>query len=169
VKSLREQIGEGLTTEFAEANEARQMVMQINELTEAVMGAAIEVHRFLGPGLLESTYETCLCHELSKREIPFRRQVTLSISYKGLLLESGYIIDILVDDRLILELKAVEQIQGIHEAQLLTYLKLSQIDHGLLLNFNVELLKDGIKRRIRKQSTADRSSSSSSAPSVVSP
>ncbi len=117
-------------------------------LTGAVIGAAIEVHRHLGPGLLESVYRRCLCHELALRGIPFRAHVKLPIHYKGLKLGDDLEIDIIVDDRLVLELKSVEKIIGVHEAQLLTYLRLSEIKLGLLLYFNVRFLKDGIMRRI---------------------
>ena len=116
------------------------------ELTHEIRGAAIEVHRELGPGLLESAYEQCLCHELSRRRIPFQRQLDLPVEYKGLRLDCGYRIDVLVDNKVILELKAVELLAPIHEAQLMTYLKLSKMKVGLLMNFNVTLMKDGIKR-----------------------
>ena len=120
--------------------------MDINQLTGIVIGAAIEVHKTLGPGLLESVYEECLCHELTLQKIDFERQKELPVEYKGLKLSIGYRIDILVKDQLILELKACDAIQPIHEAQLLTYLKLSGIKYGLLINFNTPYLKDGIKR-----------------------
>jgi GxxExxY protein len=117
-------------------------------LTEEVIGAAIEVHRVLGPGLLESVYQRCLCHELKIRGIEHQPQVKLPILYKGATLDSEFFMDIVIPDRLVIELKAVEKLLPIHEAQLLTYLKLSRIRLGLLINFNVILLKDGIKRRI---------------------
>ena len=117
-------------------------------LTDQVIGLAIGVHRALGPGLLESAYEECLCFELKSYEIPFRRQVPLPVSYKSVYLECGYRVDVVVADRLILELKTVEKLLPIHEAQLLTYLKLSGIRTGLLLNFYTTLLKDGIKRMV---------------------
>lgn len=120
--------------------------MGINELTGIVIAAAIEVHRALGPGLLESAYEECLCHELSQREILFERQKELPIHYKGVTLNCGYRLDILIPERLIIELKSCENLQPIHEAQMLTYLKLTGIKVGLLMNFNVPVLKDGIKR-----------------------
>ena len=116
--------------------------------TEGIIGAAIEVHRELGPGLLESAYEECLCHELTLRGTAFERQVELPIGYKGLQLDCGYRLDVLVESAVILELKAVDQILPVHEAQLLTYLRLSRKRVGLLLNFNVPALKDGILRRI---------------------
>ena len=120
--------------------------MDINKLTGEVIGAAIEVHKTLGPGLLESTYEECLCHELLLRKLPFNRQVALPIKYKGVNLDCGYRLDIVVDKKLVVELKACEDFLPIHEAQLLTYLKLTGIKYGLLINFNVPMLKDGIKR-----------------------
>jgi GxxExxY protein len=111
-----------------------------------VIGAAIEVHRELGPGLLEGVYEVCLCQELSTRGIEHHRQVPLPVMYKGHKLDANFQIDILLPGRLILELKAVETILGIHKAQLLTYLRLTKIHTGLLINFNVSVLKDGVKR-----------------------
>jgi GxxExxY protein len=120
--------------------------MDINDLTRKVIGAAIEVHKTLGPGLLESTYEECLCIELARKGIPYERQKELPIEYKDVKLDGGYRIDVLVADRLVLELKACESLQPIHEAQLLTYLKLSGIKVGLLINFNVPVLKEGIRR-----------------------
>ena len=117
-------------------------------LTDQVIGLAIGVHRALGPGLLESAYEECLCYELTSHKIPFKRQVALPVSYKSVHLECGYRVDVVVADRLILELKTVEKILPIHEAQLLTYLKLSGIQTGLLLNFHTKLFKDGIKRMV---------------------
>jgi len=116
--------------------------------TSPILGAAIEVHRLLGPGLLESAYEECLCHELRLRELNFQRQVDLPVEYKGLKLNCGYKIDILVQDEVILELKAVEKLLPIHQAQLLTYLKLAHKRVGLLINFNVALLTQGIIRRV---------------------
>ncbi len=120
--------------------------MERDPQTAKVIGCAIEVHRWLGPGLLESTYLQCLARELSLQRIPFRLQVPLPVEYKGVRLECGYRIDMLVEEQLILELKAVEFVHRIHEAQLLTYMKLAEIRTGLLINFHVELLKDGIKR-----------------------
>jgi len=116
------------------------------EITEAIIGAAIEAHRELGPGLLESAYEECLCYELALRGLSFQRQVELPVIYKGNRLDCGYRLDIIVEGSVILELKAVEKLLPIHEAQVLTYLKLSDMSVGLLLNFNVPLLKDGVKR-----------------------
>ena len=120
--------------------------MDENELSNKIVGATIEVHRALGPGLLESTYEECLCHELSLNQIPFERQATLPVVYKGVCLDCGYRVDIIVDKKVILELKSVAESLPIHRAQLLTYLKLSGLKLGMLLNFNVLLMKDGITR-----------------------
>jgi GxxExxY protein len=117
-------------------------------LKETIIGAAIEVHKELGPGLLESAYEECLCHELSVRHLPFKRQVPLPILYKNVKLDCGYRIDIIVGNSVLLELKSLENILPVHEAQLITYLKLSKLPVGLLINFNVPLLKDGIIRRV---------------------
>ena len=121
---------------------------QRDALTESIIGAAIEVHRRLGPGLLESAYEECLCHELNLRNIPLKRQVPLPIEYKGIHLDCGYRMDIVLEDSLVIELKAVKTILPIHEAQLLTYMKLADIGKGLLLNFHVPVLKHGIKRMV---------------------
>ncbi len=118
------------------------------ELTGEILAAATEVHRELGPGLLESAYEECLCHELSLRGLAFTRQVPLPVAYKGVKLDCGYRLDIVVDDRVISELKSVEQTSPLHKAQLLTYLRLSGKRVGLLLNFNVALLKDGVTRLV---------------------
>ena len=118
------------------------------ELTYRIIGLAMRVHRHLGPGLLESAYEKCLCYELVQAEIPFRRQVPLPIHYGHASLDCGYIADLLVDNQVILELKAVERLLPIHEAQLLTYLRLAGCRAGLLINFNTVVLKDGIKRRV---------------------
>jgi GxxExxY protein len=119
-----------------------------NDCTNSVIASAIEVHRLLGPGLLESVYEACLCRELSERGISFRRQVALPVEYKGTKLDAGLRIDLLVAESLVVEIKSVETLAPVHEAQLLTYLKLSGIETGLLLNFNVVRLKDGIKRMV---------------------
>jgi GxxExxY protein len=120
--------------------------MEFDKLSNRVIGCAIEVHRVLGPGLLESTYEQCLAHELTLNEIAFRQQWPLPVEYKEVRLDCGYRIDLLVEDALIVELKCVEQIGGIHHAQLLTYMKLTRIGTGLLINFNVKRLRDGIRR-----------------------
>ncbi|MEW6618737.1 MAG: GxxExxY protein [bacterium] len=118
------------------------------ELTEQIIGAAIEVHRYLGPGLLESAYEECLCHELHLSGLKFERQRPLPLEYKGIKLDCGYRIDIVVEEKVILEIKVVEDILPIHTAQLLTYLRLSGIKIGLIMNFNVPVLKDGLKRLV---------------------
>src|SRR3954453_6544243 len=118
------------------------------ELTGTIMGAAIAVHTGLGAGLLESAYEACLCHELLKRGLSFRRQVELPVVYDGICIECGYRIDLLVEDKVIIEVKSVEKLMPVHEAQLMTYLKLSGKRIGLLINFNVKFLKDGIVRRV---------------------
>ena len=120
--------------------------MEFDDLSNRVIGFAIEVHRALGPGLLESAYEPCLAHELRRNDIDFTLQRPQPIKYKGIQLDCGYRIDMLVAGELILELKSVDQIKGIHEAQLLTYMKLAGVKIGLLINFNVTKLKDGIKR-----------------------
>jgi GxxExxY protein len=117
-----------------------------NEVSRLIIGAAIDVHRELGPGLLESAYERAICYELSQLGIPFRRQLALPLKYKNVSLECDYKIDLLVEEIVIVELKTVDQLMPIHDAQLLTYLKLSRCSLGLLINFNVTLLKDGIKR-----------------------
>ncbi|MFC1812261.1 GxxExxY protein [Thermodesulfobacteriota bacterium] len=124
--------------------------MEINKLTGQVIGAAIEVHKAIGPGLLESTYEECLCHELKLRKISFKRQVPLPIKYKGVNLDCGYRMDLVVEGAVILELKSCESIDPIHKAQLLTYLKLSGLSVGLLMNFNVTVMKDGIIRVVNE-------------------
>jgi GxxExxY protein len=121
---------------------------QENEISGKIIGAAIEVHRHLGPGLLESAYEECLCCELGLRGIEFKRQVPLPLNYKGLKLDCGYRLDLLVEDKIIVELKTVEAIAPIHEAQILTYLKLKGIHLGLIINFNVRLLVEGIRRLV---------------------
>ena len=117
-----------------------------NDVTGAVIGAAIEVHRTLGPGLLESVYEECLCRELELRNIPFERQKTLPLKYKGTEIDCGYRPDIVVGSEVVIELKACNALEPIHDAQLLTYLRLTGIKVGLLINFNVPVLREGIKR-----------------------
>ncbi len=121
-------------------------LMELNELTQKIIGCAIEVHKNLGPGMLESTYEECLKFELEKKCIKVEQQKELPLIYKGLLIENAYKLDLIIEDKIILELKSVEKIKGVHKAQLLTYLKLSNKELGLLINFNVDLLKDGITR-----------------------
>jgi GxxExxY protein len=120
--------------------------MEFDDLSKRVIGCALEVHRHLGPGLLESAYEQCLAHELSCAKLPFQLQAPLPIEYKEIHLDCGYRIDVFVAGKLIVELKSVERLLPIHEAQLLTYMKLAQVPTGLLINFNVRLLKEGIKR-----------------------
>ena len=120
--------------------------MDINKLTGEGIGAAIEVHKSLGPGLLESAYEECLCRELDLRNISYERQKALPVEYKGVRLDCGDRLDVVVGNKFIVELKAVESLLPIHKAQLLTYLKLTGIKTGLIINFNVSALKDGIKR-----------------------
>ncbi len=120
--------------------------MTDNQLTHEIIGAAIEVHRVLGPGLLESAYEECLARELTLRNIKFERQKPLPVVYKDVKLDCGYRLDFLVEGRVVLELKAVESLASIHEAIMLTYLRLSGCQIGLLINFHTQILKDGIKR-----------------------
>ena len=134
-----------LTTESQRHRENEE---QKDPRTSPIIGAAIEVHRVLGPGLLESAYEECLCHELYLRGLSFERQVALPVSYKGLQLDCGYKIDVIVEREVVVELKAIEKVLPVHEAQLLTYLKISGKRVGLLINFNVPLLTRGIIRRI---------------------
>jgi GxxExxY protein len=122
--------------------------MELNQITELIIGAAIEVHRRLGPGLLESSYRRCLCRELTLQGIPFETEKPLPIEYKGEILDCGYRLDILVMGKVLVEIKSVEKLDKIHEAQLLTYMKLGGWQVGLLINFNVPVLKDGIKRRV---------------------
>lgn len=122
--------------------------MNFDRLSNRIIGCALEVHRELGPGLLESTYEQCLAHELKQSKIPFKLQVPLPVKYKSTLVDCGYRIDMLVNDKIIVELKSVEKLLPIHQAQLLTYMKLSGISIGLLMNFNVQFLKNGIKRMV---------------------
>ena len=124
----------------------------MNELTNEIIGAAIEVHRALGPGLLESTYEGCLLHELAERELYTERQKALPVVCKGFHIDCGYRIDLLVGREVIVELKAVARIEPIHEAQLLSYLKLSGCHIGLLINFNVKQLTMGIRRLVHELS-----------------
>ncbi|MBL9120751.1 MAG: GxxExxY protein [Phycisphaerae bacterium] len=116
------------------------------DLTEEIIGAAIEVHRVLGPGLLESAYEACLCQELSLRNIRCDRQIELPIQYKGIEIRPAFRMDLVVDNRVVIEVKAVDALDPIHEAQLLTYLRLSQLQVGLLLNFKVPFLRNGVRR-----------------------
>jgi len=120
--------------------------MSFDALSNTVVGLAIEVHRELGPGLLESTYQACLAYELQSHNIDFQKQLSLPVTYKEVKVDCGYRIDLLIENHLLLELKCISQLQAIHEAQILTYMKLANISTGLLINFNVRLLKQGIKR-----------------------
>lgn len=120
--------------------------MEFDSLSNRVIGCAIEVHRELGPGLLESAYEQCLAHELALGGIQFERQKQLPVEYKGQKIDCGYRIDLLVEGQLILELKCVDTLSSVHQAQLMTYLKLAKVKTGFLVNFNVPLLKNGLKR-----------------------
>jgi len=124
----------------------------MNQLSSKIIGAAIEVHKTLGPGLLESAYEECLCHELSIQGLLFEKQKPLSVDYKGKKLDCGYRLDIVVEKEVIIELKSCEKVEPIHKAQLLTYLKLSGLNLGLILNFNVPLMRDGIVRIVNELS-----------------
>lgn len=124
------------------------MLVHESGLGERVIGSGIEVHRALGPGLLESVYEECLCHELKSADIEFARQVPLSVTYKGVRLDCGYRIDIVVANEVLVEVKSVDRLLPIHDAQVLTYLKLSGLKVGLLMNFNSVLLKDGLRRLV---------------------
>jgi len=135
-------------TNTREAHDVTDEAAQRDSLSEKVIGLAIEVHRGLGPGLLESAYEECLCYELRQNAIEHRRQVALPVTYKDIALEVGYRLDIVVEQRLIVELKTVERLLPVHDAQLLTYLKLSGMRVGLLLNFNVAALRQGIRRLV---------------------
>ena len=119
-----------------------------DELTSKVIGCAVEVHKRLGPGLLESTYERCLAFELASANVRHEVQKGMPVNYKGVELDCGYLVDLLVEDKVIVELKAVSKITGVHEAQILTYMKLAGVKTGLLINFNVALLKEGIKRYV---------------------
>ena len=121
---------------------------QENEISGKIIGAAIEVHKMLGPGLLESAYEECLCRELHLRGIEFERQVPLPLNYKGIDIDCSYRLDSLVEDKVIVELKSIEGLEPIHEAQMLTYLKLRNAWLGLIINFNVMMLKDGVRRLV---------------------
>ena len=122
--------------------------MDVNKITEVIIEVAIEVHKALGPGLLESAYEECLCRELELRGVPIKRQVSLPFYYKGVDLDCGYRLDILVENLVVIEIKTDDEVLPIHEAQLLTYLKLGGWQVGLIINFNVPLLKQGIYRRV---------------------
>ena len=144
---IGETAGQDLTTE----SQSHREIEGLNEpdrFTRNVIGAAIEVHRVLGPGLLESAYEECLCHELHLRGLRFQRQLSIPVEYKGIKLDCAYAADIVVERRVVLELKAVEKLLPVHEAQLLTYMKQLRIRTGLLINFNTHILTRGIRRRV---------------------
>ncbi len=126
------------------------MQRSLNEITRQIIGAAVEVHRALGPGLLESAYEACLAFELAERGLRIERQKALPVVYREVKLDCGYRLDLLVEDRVIVEIKAVDRLAAIHEAQLLSYLKLSDRRLGLLINFNVRLLTDGVRRVVNR-------------------
>lgn len=124
------------------------MSAHVNQLTQTVIGAAMEVHRALGPGLLESAYQECLCRELTVRGVAYERERPLPLEYKGIRLECGYRLDLLVASAVVVEVKSVEALAPVHEAQLLTYLRLGGWKVGLLINFNVAVLKQGIRRKV---------------------
>ena len=136
-----------LTAEIAENAEMEEI---INSITSSIIGAAINVHRELGPGLLESTYEACLVHELAQEGIEVERQKALPVVYRGVRLDCGYRIDLLVQGQVVVEVKAVDRLKPIHRAQVLSYLKLSGCKVGLLINFNVKMLKDGVCRLVNE-------------------
>jgi len=133
---------------LTEINTGAATERQENDISGKIIGAAIEVHKKLGPGLLESAYEECLCCEMQLRGIEFKRQIPLSLNYKGIVLDCGYRLDLLVEDKVIVELKSIEGLEPIHEAQMLTYLKLRNAWLGLIINFNVIMLKDGVRRLV---------------------
>ncbi|MCL5961068.1 MAG: GxxExxY protein [Chloroflexi bacterium] len=135
-------------TEMANHKDTKDTKARSDFLSSQVIGAAIEVHRLLGPGLLESAYEECLTRELTLRDVPFQRQVPLPVEYKGTLVDCAYRLDLLVADLVIVELKTVEKLEAIHDAQLLTYLRLKGLWLGLLINFSVPVLRHGIKRLV---------------------
>jgi GxxExxY protein len=137
-----------MRSNFAVSQNKHVIPLLEKELTDKIIGAAIEVHKVLGPGLLESGYQVCMEHESTLRSIPFEHLVDLPLNYKGINLDAGYVIDLVYNKRVIVELKAVERVIPVHEAQLLTYMKLTGIHVGLLINFNVPVLKDGIYRRV---------------------
>ncbi len=133
---------------MTEINQGATTGRQENDISGKIIGAAIEVHKHLGPGLLESAYEECLCCEMTLRGIKFERQVPLPLNYKGVDLDCGYRMDLLVEDKVIVELKSIEALEPIHDAQLLTYLRLRDAWLGLIINFNVIMLKDGVRRLV---------------------
>jgi GxxExxY protein len=120
-----------------------------NRISEMTIGAAIEVHRHLGPGLLESSYHSCLCRELALREIAYHSEVALPLDYKGVQIAKGYVIDLLIEDSLIVEIKSVDKLLPVHSAQLMTYMRLQSVTSGLVINFNVRFLLQGIRRLLR--------------------
>ena len=160
------------TPEITEALEATEIALPrmsgLNRLTELIIGAAIEVHRNTGPGLMESVYEECLCYELAQQGLNFQRQVELPVAYKGIKLNCGFRMDLVVEDSVVLELKTVDLLLPIHSAQLLTYLKLSGKKLGLLINFNEPPLKRGLKRLTTAPPVAPKIPSVSSVSSVIS-
>ena len=142
-------VGGGGKSQITADGDAREAIGLVEEdLTGAIIGAAMSVHKELGPGLLESAYQAGMCHKLKLRGIPYREQVETPVRYKGVRLDCGYRIDLLVDHRVVVELKSVEHILAVHEAQLMAYLRLSGVRVGLLINFNVPALRRGIVRRI---------------------
>jgi GxxExxY protein len=139
---------EPLTRRHGDPEENKNLVLVNQEITGSIIGAAVEVHKVLGPGLLENAYEECLCHELHLRGIAFKRQIPVPVSYKGVKVDCGYRVDLLVSDKVVVELKSVEKLLPVHEAQLLTYLRATGKKVGLLINFNVPVLHRGIIRRV---------------------
>ena len=144
------------STPRTESTERAEGLRDLNEVTRGIIASAMEVHRHLGPGLLESAYQECVCYELSRMGLSFTREVHLPLSYKGLQLDCSYRVDLLVEDAVVVELKSIEQILRIHSAQLLTYLRASHKQVGLLINFNVLVLKDGIKRIVNDYTEFNR-------------
>ncbi len=149
------------------AENAENAEMDLNEVTEQIIAAAITVHRALGPGLLESTYETCLAHELGQRRLRVERQKALPVIYKGVRIDRGYRLDLLVERQVIVELKAVTQVEPIHEAQVLSYLRLSGCQVGLLITFHVRRLTRGVRRLVNDFSDSPSAFSAPSASSAV--
>jgi len=125
-------------------------MQELNKITEKIINGAISVHKELGPGLLESAYEACLVYELTSQDLKVERQKSLPIHYRGIQLDCGYRLDLLIEGSVVVEIKAIERVEPIHEAQLLSYLKLSKCEVGLLINFNVKILRDGIRRLVNR-------------------